>query len=179
MAYRWLSEVEKLPMRDSFSIPTRKCIYERQPFPPHNGGLEKAFMEWAQKDSAVQAFCKTNETKHSFCRLRYLKVDGLPAMYSPDFLVKADTKIFLVETKAQKDVRTPNVQRKLKSAAAWCERINTLASDDRMGREWYYVLLGEAQFYEWRDQAASMVELLNFARIRKTGDASTQARLGF
>jgi len=179
VAQRWLSEVEKLPMRDSFSIPTRKCIYERQPFPSHNGGLEKAFMEWAQKEAAVHAFCKINESKHGFCRLRYLKEDGLPAMYSPDFLVKTETAVFLVETKAQKDVRTANVQRKLKSAAAWCERINTLAAEDRMGREWHYVLLGESQFYEWRDKAAGMVELLKFARVRKTGGVSTQARLGF
>ncbi len=166
VAQRYLSEVEKLPMRDEFSIPTRKCIYERQPFPSRNGGLERAFMEWAQKDALVQAFCKINETKHSFCRLRYLKDDGLPAMYSPDFLVKTETAIFLVETKAQKDVRSANVQRKLKSAAAWCERVNTLQAEDRMGREWHYVLLGESQFYEWRDKAAGMVELLKFARVR-------------
>jgi len=179
VAQRRLSEVEKLPMRDSFSIPTRKCIYERQPFPSHNGGLEKAFMEWAQQDVAVQAFCKISESKHGFCRLRYLKDDGLPAMYSPDFLVKTETAVFLVETKAQKDVRTANVQRKKKSAAAWCERVNTLEATDRMGREWHYVLLGEAQFYEWRDKAAGMAELLKFARVRNTGGAATQARLGF
>jgi len=179
VAQRHLSEVEKLPMRDSFSIPTRKCIYERQPFPSHSGGLEKAFMEWAQKDVAVHAFCKISESKHSFCRLRYLKDDGLPAMYSPDFLVKTETDVFLVETKAQKDVPTTNVQRKLKSAAAWCERINTLAVDDRMGRDWHYVLLGESQFYEWRDKAAGMVELLRFARVRRNADTTTQTRLGF
>ncbi len=166
VAQRYLSEVEKLPMRDEFSIPTRKCIYERQPFPSRNGGLEKAFMEWAQKDALVQAFCKISETKHSFCRLRYLKDDGLPAMYSPDFLVKTETEIFLVETKAQKDVRTTNVQRKLKSAAAWCERVNTLQEKDRMDKAWHYVLLGETQFYEWRDKAAGMVDLLKFARVR-------------
>ena len=136
-------------------------------------------MEWAQQDVAVHAFCKISESKHSFCRLRYLKDDGLPAMYSPDFLVKTETDIFLVETKAQKDVRTTNVQRKLKSAAAWCERINTLAVDDRMGREWHYVLLGESQFYEWRDKAAGMVELLSFARVRRNADATMQTRLGF
>ena len=136
-------------------------------------------MEWAQKDVAVYAFCKISETKHGFCRLRYLKDDGLPAMYSPDFLVKTETDIFLVETKAQKDVRSANVQRKLKSAVAWCERINTLVGEDRMEREWHYVLLGEAQFYEWRDKAAGMVELLSFARVRRTADASTQTRLGF
>jgi len=166
VAQRWLSEVEKLPMRECFSIPARKCIYERQPFPAHNGGLEKAFMEWAQKDAVVQAFCKINESKHRFCQLRYLKDDGLPAMYSPDFLVKTDAEIFMVETKAQKDVRAPNVQRKLKSAAAWCERVNTLQAEDRMGRMWRYVLLGETQFYEWRDKAAGMAELLKFARVR-------------
>jgi len=178
VAQRWLSEVEKLPMRECFSIPTRKCIYERQPYPQHNGGLEKAFMEWAQQDSAVQAFCKINESKHSFCRLRYLKDDGLPAMYSPDFLVKTDSEIFLVETKAQKDVRAPNVQRKLKSAAAWCERVNTLQAEDRMERVWRYVLLGETQFYEWRDKAAGMAELLKFARVLG-GVMPGQERLDF
>lgn len=134
-------------------------------------------MEWAQKDVAVYAFCKINETKHGFCRLRYLKDDGLPAMYSPDFLVKTETDIFLVETKAQKDVRSANVQHKLKSAAAWCERINTLTGKDRMEREWHYVLLGEAQFYEWRDKVAGMVELLKFARVRRINATSTQEKL--
>jgi type III restriction enzyme len=173
---RRLSEVEKLPMRDEFSIPTRKCIYERQPFPSRNGGLEKAFMEWAQKDAAVQAFCKISESKHLFCRLRYLKDDGLPAMYSPDFLVRTEQEVFMVETKAQKDVRTANVQRKLKSATAWCERVNALTAADRMEREWHYVLLGEQQFYEWRDKAAGMVDLLKFARVRSRA-IPTQSRL--
>jgi hypothetical protein len=36
----------------------------------------------------VLAFCKISETRHTFARLRYVKDDGLPAFYSPDFLVR-------------------------------------------------------------------------------------------
>jgi hypothetical protein len=45
-----------------------------------------------------------------------------------------------------------------------------------MRREWHYVLLGETQFYEWRDKAAGMVELLKFARVRMSA-IPVQARL--
>lgn len=57
--YRYLSEVAKLPMRETSSLPVRKCIYERLPFPVRNGGLERVFIEWAQADSDVEAFAKS------------------------------------------------------------------------------------------------------------------------
>lgn len=164
--HRRLSEVSKLPMRESSSLPARKCIYERLPYPARNGGLEKAFMEWAQADSGIEAFCKISEHRHDFVHLRYIKDDGLPAFYSPDFMVRTATDIYLVETKAQQQVNHPNVQRKLRAAAMWCERINRLKPEQRMGKSWHYVLLGEASFYEWRDKAARMADLLNFARVR-------------
>ncbi|WP_204306265.1 hypothetical protein, partial [Stenotrophomonas maltophilia] len=70
------------------------------------------------------AFCKINEQKHTFARLRYIKEDGLPAFYSPDFFVRADGAIYLVETKAQGQLSSPNVLRKRRAAVAWCDRIN-------------------------------------------------------
>lgn len=112
-------------------------------------------------------------------RLRYLKEEGLPAFYYPDFLVRTANKIYLVETKAQGQINHPNVQRKLKAATAWCERINALDEEQRSGREWSYVLLGETMFYEWRDKGGRMAEMLEFARVRLTSDVSAQARLGF
>jgi type III restriction enzyme len=45
-----------------------------------------------------------------------------------------------------------------------------------MGREWRYVLLGEALFYEWRDKGASMSEMLDFACLRGA-DYLVQGRL--
>lgn len=177
--YRYLSEIGRLPMRESSSLPVVKCIYERLPYPARNGGLEKAFIEWAQVDSAIQAFCKISEHRHDFVHLRYIKEDGLPAFYSPDFLVRTEADVFLVETKAQQQVVHPNVQRKLRAATQWCDRINRLNSEFHMEREWHYVLLGEASFYEWRDKGARLAELLDFARIRHQPVSTNQQQLAF
>ncbi|MDP2759127.1 MAG: DEAD/DEAH box helicase family protein [Sideroxyarcus sp.] len=175
--YRNLSEVPKLMMRESNSLPVAKCIYERLPFPARNGGLERAFIEWAQADTQIHAFCKVSETRHDFVRLRYVKEDGLPAFYSPDFLVRTGQAVYLVETKAQQQTTHPNVQRKLKAATAWCGRINGLDAELRGGLPWHYVLLGETLFYDWRSKGARLGELLNFARVRPLADASTQGKL--
>ena len=110
-------------------------------------------------------------------RLRYVKDDGLPAFYSPDFLVRTNDAIYQVETKAQQQTTHPNVQRKLKAAAAWCERINGLPAGTRDGLPWCYVLVGEAIFHDWRGKGARLGELLNFARIRPMADIASQGRL--
>ncbi len=175
--HRRLSEVPKLMMRESSSLPVIKCIYQRLAFPTRNGGLERAFMEWAQADAGIQAFCKISENRHTFARLRYVKEDGLPAFYSPDFLVRTESAIYLVETKAQQQTTHPNVQRKLKSATAWCERINSLPPEQRDGLPWHYVLLGETLFRDWRGKGARLGDLLEFARVRPVANASLQAGL--
>jgi len=175
--HRRLSEVPKLMMRESSSLPVVKCIYERLAFPARNGGLERAFMEWAQADAGIHAFCKISENRHTFARLRYVKEDGLPAFYSPDFLVRTDAATYLVETKAQQQTTHPNVQRKLKSATAWCDRINGLTPEQRDGLPWHYVLLGESLFRDWRSKGARLGDLLEFARVRPVANASLQAGL--
>ena len=166
VVYRQLSEVAQLTVRESSSLPVTKCIYQRLPYPARNGGLEQAFIEWAMHDASVEAFCKINEQKHDFARLRYLKEEGLPAFYSPDFILRVPKYIYWVETKAQQQVNHPNVQRKLKAALAWCGRINALPAEQRGDREWHYVLLGEATFYDWRNKGAGLDQLLDFARLR-------------
>ena len=166
IVYRQLSEVPRLTMRESSSIPVSKCIYPRLPYPARSGQLERAFIEMADRDGHVEAFCKIHEHKHDFARLRYVKEDGLPAFYSPDFFVRTPESIYVVETKAQQQLKHPNVKRKRKAAVAWCERINELEPEQRSDRAWYYVLLGESVFYEWRDKGASMTDMLDFARLR-------------
>ena len=133
--------------------------------------------EGAPADSQVLAFCKISETRHPFARLRYVKDDGLPAFYSPDFLLRTASAIFLVETKAQQQTAHPNVQRKLKAAVAWCERINALAPEHRQGLPWHYVLLGEDVVNEWHAKSAHLAELLDFARLRPAAQAVHQQRL--
>lgn len=175
--FRQLSELEKWPMREKHSLEVSKCIYPRLPYPARNGGLEQAFIEWANVDSSVQAFCKISETKHDFVRLRYVKEDGLPAFYSPDFLLRTGNLVYLVETKAQGQLSSPNVQRKLKAAATWCERINALSEDERNGLTWHYVLLGEAVFFDWRGKSERLTALCDFARVRHRALVDSQQRL--
>ncbi|MEN9842303.1 MAG: hypothetical protein RLZZ612_132 [Pseudomonadota bacterium] len=178
---RRLSEVPHLTLRESHSVPVSKCIYTHLGWPSRHGGLEKTLIHWAQADASVQAFCKISETRHTFAHLRYLKDDGLPAFYSPDFLVRVTqgkaAGIYWVETKAQQQMNHPNVQRKRKAALAWCEQINQLPPELRSGLPWHYVLLGEDTVTHWQAQHARLADLLDFARLRPVADASQQPRL--
>lgn len=173
--HRRLSEASSLTVRESASMEVSKCIYRRLGWPARNGGLERAFIEWADADAGVEAFCKLGETRHDFVRLRYVKDDGMPAFYFPDFLVRTSEAIYLVETKAEQQVIHPNVQRKLRAAATWCARINDLSAELRDGREWRYALVGESVFFDWRGQGARLGDLLAFARVRMPDASSQQA----
>lgn len=174
---RWLSEAPRLTVREAHSVPVSKCIYTRLGWSARHGGLEKAFIHWAQADTQVQAFCKISETRHPFARLRYVKDDGLPAFYSPDFLVRTEHAIYLAETKAQQQITHPNVQRKFKAAVAWCERINALEPQHRQNLPWHYVLLAEPVVLEWQAKGAHLAELLDYARLRPLTEATLQQRL--
>lgn len=174
---RHLSEVPRLMMRESHSVEVSKCIYTRLAWPAHSGGLERAFIHWAQADTQTLAFCKISENRHTFARLRYVKDDGLPAFYSPDFMVRTEGAIYLVETKAQQQTIHPNVQRKLKAATAWCERINGLPAKQRGSLPWHYVLLAEDVLLEWQAKGARLAELLDYARLRPLADSSAQGKL--
>ncbi|HZM56428.1 MAG TPA: TnsA endonuclease N-terminal domain-containing protein [Acidimicrobiales bacterium] len=98
------------------------------------------FIDWLESDASVQAFAKIHEYRHEFLHRPYLKADGMPASYSPDFIVRTADKIFIVETKAQSALSDENVQRKQRAAISWVDQINTLDSEDRSEREWptYY-----------------------------------------
>jgi len=99
--HRCLSEVPKLTMREKLFAGRGQEHLSAIALPSRSGGLERAFIETADRDGSVDAFCKLNEQKHIFTRLRYVKEDGLPAFYYPDFLVRCGSNIYLLETKAQ------------------------------------------------------------------------------
>ncbi|MDD5030892.1 MAG: hypothetical protein PHH58_15580 [Rhodoferax sp.] len=110
---------------ESNSTALSKCIYTRLAY------------------SQVLAFCKISENRHTFAGLRFVKDDGLPAFYSPDFLLRTADATNLAETKAQQQTVLLNVQCKLKAAMSWCERINQSAPEHCSGLPWHDVLLAE------------------------------------
>lgn len=167
--YRSTSDVEWIAVRTSSSVEVQKCIYPRLPVPARSGGLERLFIEWADADSHVEALVKIHEYKHDFLRRPYLRADGMPAQYSPDFLVRTRFEVYVVETKGQSSLSDENVQRKKRAAVAWCEQINRLDPGLRDDREWHYVLLGETAVRQWKSKGERASALLHHSRIQATG----------
>ena len=88
------STLRAIKMRESFSMDVHKCIYPRLGYPSHGGGLEKAFIEFLDKDAEVERFLKINESGHSFAIIFYVRKDGLMATYHPDFIVATSEKLY-------------------------------------------------------------------------------------
>lgn len=164
--YRLMSEVTGYFVRSTTAATVTKCIYPKLRIATRSGGLERLFAEWTDSDSDVEALVKIDEYKHTFMRRPYLKADGMPALYSPDFLVRTAFDVFVVETKAQSALDDANVRRKEESARGWCSQINSLPPELRDDRDWHYVLAGEKSIREWREKGATASEYLAYARLR-------------
>jgi type III restriction enzyme len=159
------SSVEKIPVREQYSLEFQKTIYTRTAFPSHGGGLEKAFMEFIDSDSQVERWIKISVTRHRFASITYMRTDGLLATYHPDFIVATSDKVYLVETKGQDKVKDRNVQQKRRAAVEWCEKLNDLPADKRDGLEWEYVLIGENDFYGLSMNGATFEDICLRCRI--------------
>ena len=167
------SSVKTLHMRKAYSLSLQKTIYERLPFPSHGGGLERAFMEFLDRDATVEKFIKINETEHSFASIFYLRADGMMATYHPDFLVATAKKIYLIETKGQDKIDAKNVRAKQLATLNWVKEINALAPEKRMRQEWEYVLLGEKNFYRLSSNGATITDICEYCKVSRsavTGD---------
>lgn len=170
---RSVSELATIKVRASTAVDVTKCVFAKLRVAARSGGLERLFIEWADADAKVEALIKIDEYGHLFLRRPYLKSDGMPAQYSPDFLVWTDNSIYVVETKAQSSISDENVRRKQRAALAWVDQINELQPELRSERMWFYVLLGEETVRSWRDKGASASELLAHARVIRA-DAPSQ-----
>jgi type III restriction enzyme len=162
-----LSEVKTIPIRSTSYVEVKKCIYPKLPIPTNKGGLERRFIEWLARDTKIDAFCKIHEHRHDFMRRPYLKADGMPAQYSPDFIVRTAIDVYIVETKAQSALSDENVLRKQRAALSWVEQINTLQPHLRMDAMWSYVLLGEDFVKSWESRGMRASEALEMARVRR------------
>ena len=59
----WFSSVSTLCVRECYSLELQKVIYERLGYPSHGRGLEKAFMEFLDRDACVERFLKVSESQ--------------------------------------------------------------------------------------------------------------------
>ncbi len=173
---KYFSDINEIRMRETCSIEVAKSIYSKIAFPSNKGGFEKAFMEFIDGDSKVEKFIKIREYDYFFANVIYVREDGLLAHYFPDFIVKIGDEIYLVETKAERDLNNYNVKQKQRATIDWCNRINKLSKEERMNSIWHYALLGEKTFYSMSEKEASTKEILDYAKLTKSKIEGTLTR---
>jgi len=159
------SSVTEIKMRESYSIETHKTIYERQGYPSSRGGLERAFIEFLDTDGEVERFLKISENMHPFAVIYYMRKDGLMATYHPDFIVATQKKIYLIETKGNDKLFDKNVRQKQTAAVEWTRKINELPMEDRMNKEWEYVLISEDNFYGLSRNGATITDICDRCKV--------------
>ena len=159
------SSLKAIKVRESYSVEVAKCIYPRLGYPSHGGGLERAFIEFLDRDAEVERFVKINETGHSFAIIFYVRSDGLMAVYHPDFIVATRDKVFLIETKGDDKKNDANVRQKQTATIEWIKKVNALDGAHRMNRTWEYVLVAEHDFYSLCGSGATLTDLCDHCRV--------------
>lgn len=162
---KYFSEVSSLKMRENFSLDITKSIYEKTAYPSNKGEFEKQFLLFADSDGQVERLLKINENYHLFANLKYIRTDGMLSSYYPDFMVKIGNDIYIVETKAQKDVSQENVIQKQKGALDWIKKTNELPAEDRMNATWHYVILDNSSFDVMKSRGASTKDMLDYCQL--------------
>ncbi len=159
------STVTEIKMRETYSMEVHKCIYERLGYPTHGGGLERSFMDFLDKDGEVERFLKISENMHPFAVIYYMRRDGLMATYHPDFIVATQEKVYLIETKGNDKLFDKNVRQKQTAAVEWVRKINELRPEERMNREWEYVLISEDNFYGLSHNGATITDISERCKV--------------
>lgn len=142
-----LSEVPRIMVRESKSIETNKSIYPRVGYQIKGGGFERDFMLKVLNPSVeVLSFAKLDR-RHRL-KITYRDHTGILRNYEVDFIVKTQDRIYLVETKADRDIDTPNVAVKARAAVAWCEQASAVSppSEYKQSQVWEYITLSEGLF---------------------------------
>jgi hypothetical protein len=148
-SWRKLSDVTRLILRQNNSVETNKTIYSKQAYSAKGGGFERDFMSnILEQSSEIKAYAKPDR-RHAL-RIPYRDEYGILREYEVDFLVMTNEKIYLVETKADKDLNNPTVLLKAKAAYSWCVSASKLNSSKvtTQPRQFEYLILPDRLFKE-------------------------------
>jgi len=127
-----------------------KCLYPLQKF---DSDTERRFAVILEQDA--QKWFKPAQGQFQI----YWK-SGLDSKeYIPDFVVETKDSIWLVETKAGKDLKDPEVLAKADAAFEWCKHATDYALQHN-GKHWRYVLIPH-------DEVTESKKLADFLRFEK------------
>ena len=124
------------------TIEVDKCVFDQLPY-PRASTMERDFIKWLDEKDEVLAFTKVLTTFPLY--IPYHNHEGYLSYYLPDFIVKTENVMYLIETKGIEDLNVP-----LKDAAAteWCKRASELTDT-----EWRYVKVTYDAFQQLRGQS--------------------------
>lgn len=88
--------------------------------------------------------------------LRDLEIRYQGGTYNPDFIAAANGSRWVVETKADRDLKTDVVQEKRQAAQRWA---NHVTSDERVTETWHYLLVGETDLKQARGDWQALVQV--------------------
>lgn len=172
-----LSDVSRIMVRQSKSVETDKSIYPRLGYQARGGGFERDFMLDVLNPSAdVLSYAKLDR-RHKL-KITYRDHTGILRGYEIDFIVKTQDKVYLVETKADRDIDSPNVAVKARAAVAWCEQASTISppKGSAQPQAWEYLLLSESIFK--KNRGLSFGALIPFCRgLRDSVLAQAESKL--
>lgn len=127
-----------------------KCLYPLQKF---DSDTERRFAVILERDA--QKWFKPAQGQFQI----YWKSGFDSKEYIPDFVVETEDSIWLVETKAGKDLKDPEVLAKADAAFEWCKYATDYALQHN-GKSWRYVLIPH-------DEVAESKKLADFLRFEK------------
>lgn len=127
-----------------------KCLYPLQKF---DSDTERRFAVILERDA--QKWFKPTQGQFQI----YWKSGFDSKEYIPDFVVETEDSIWLVETKAGKDLKDPEVLAKADAAFEWCKHAMDYALQHN-GKHWRYVLIPH-------DEVVESKKLADFLRFEK------------
>ena len=127
-----------------------ECLYPLQKF---DSDTERRFAVILERDA--QKWFKPAQGQFQI----YWKSGFDSKEYIPDFVVETEDSIWLVETKAGKDLKDPEVLAKADAAFEWCKHATDYALQHN-GKSWRYVMIPH-------DEVAESKKLADFLRFEK------------
>jgi type III restriction enzyme len=126
---RYFKVSETQPLHTSEPVTkVAKSVFEVLPY-PRRSAFEKEFMIYLDERDEVRAFTKVLP-RHPL-HIPYYNQEGFLRYYLPDFVVREERMMYLVETKGMEGVDVPV---KDKEALRWCQNVEKLS-----GNPWKYL----------------------------------------
>ncbi len=142
-----LRQTRPFVVKDQGFLVPQKSVFNKIIGDSH---LELLFASFLEKSPDVVAYAKNFFAVHF--KLDYIRSDGSPSDYYPDFIVKTEAgKLYIVETKGLEDLDVPLKMARLKQ---WCEDINSLQKDIQFG----FVFVEEEGFNKYSPQSFAELE---------------------